>query len=90
MTRIVSNQQAVPGYPLNPQGQAKLLGDVMAAVRATPNGRGLGIFYWEPAWIAVPGNGWDPADPASGNGWENQALFDFDHRALVGAGRQPP
>jgi arabinogalactan endo-1,4-beta-galactosidase len=30
----------------------------------------------------VPGNGWDPADPSSGNGWENQALFDFNNRAL--------
>ena len=26
--------------------------------------------------------GWDPADPASGDGWENQALFDFDDRLL--------
>ncbi|GAA2251189.1 hypothetical protein GCM10010145_18470 [Streptomyces ruber] len=31
----------------------------------------------------VPGgNGWDPADPASGNGWENQALFGYHGRAL--------
>jgi arabinogalactan endo-1,4-beta-galactosidase len=37
---------------------------------------------WEPAWTAVPGNGWDPADPLSGNAWENQAMFDFDGRAL--------
>lgn len=26
--------------------------------------------------------GWDPADPASGDGWENQAWFDVDDRAL--------
>jgi arabinogalactan endo-1,4-beta-galactosidase len=30
----------------------------------------------------VPGNGWDPTDPTSGNAWENQALFGFDDRAL--------
>ena len=30
----------------------------------------------------VTGNGWDPADSASGNGWENQALFGYDDRAL--------
>jgi arabinogalactan endo-1,4-beta-galactosidase len=59
-----------------------MLAAIIAALRATPNGHGLGFFYWEPTWTAVPGNGWDPADPASGNGWENQALFDFDHRAL--------
>jgi arabinogalactan endo-1,4-beta-galactosidase len=57
-----------------------MLRDIMTVVRAVPAGRGLGIFYWEPTWTAVSGNGWDPADPASGNEWENQALFNFDHR----------
>ena len=38
--------------------------------------------WWEPAWTAVPGNGWDPTDPASGNAWENQAVFDWTGRAL--------
>ena len=38
--------------------------------------------YWEPAWTAVEGNGWDPADPTTGNAWENQAVFDFDGRLL--------
>ncbi|WP_225827470.1 glycosyl hydrolase 53 family protein [Streptomyces naphthomycinicus] len=38
--------------------------------------------YWEATWTAVAGNGWDPADAASGNGWENQALFGYDDRAL--------
>ena len=52
------------------------------AVAAVPNGRGLGVFYWEPAWTAVAGAGWDPTNPSSGNGWENQALFDYDDRAL--------
>jgi arabinogalactan endo-1,4-beta-galactosidase len=31
---------------------------------------------------SVPGNGVDPADPASGNVWDNRALFDYDGRAL--------
>ena len=34
------------------------------------------------SWTAVPGNGWNPADPTSGNNWENQALFDYQNRAL--------
>jgi arabinogalactan endo-1,4-beta-galactosidase len=34
----------------------------------------------------VPGAGWDPADLTSGDGWENQALFDFDDRALPALG----
>jgi hypothetical protein len=33
-------------------------------------------------WRVVDGAGWDPADPTSGDGWENQALFDYDNRAL--------
>lgn len=37
---------------------------------------------WEATWTARDGNGWDPADPSSGNGWEKQALFDHDDRAL--------
>ncbi|MGW7286253.1 glycosyl hydrolase 53 family protein [Streptomyces sp. NPDC054847] len=77
--------ELVPGYPASPAGQAAWIRDVMNVVEAVPNGRGLGVVYWEPAWTAVSGNGWDPADPASGNGWENQALFDYDNRLLPAA-----
>jgi arabinogalactan endo-1,4-beta-galactosidase len=38
--------------------------------------------YWEPTWYAVPGNNWDPYDPSTGSGWDNQALFDWSGRAL--------
>jgi arabinogalactan endo-1,4-beta-galactosidase len=55
-----------------------------------PNGRGLGVFYWDATWIAVPGNGWNPADPSSGNAWENQALFDFNYRPLPAMDRFRP
>jgi arabinogalactan endo-1,4-beta-galactosidase len=81
-TGNIISSHPVAGYDFTPQGQERLLADVMTIVRAVPGGHGLGIYYWEPAWTAVPGNGWDPADPASGNGWENQALFDFNNRAL--------
>lgn len=74
--------QLVSGYPATPEGQARNFRDVLSIVRAVPNGRGLGAFYWDATWTAVPGNGWDPSDPSSGNTWENQALFDFDSVAL--------
>jgi arabinogalactan endo-1,4-beta-galactosidase len=74
--------QLTPGYPATPEGQAAMLRAVMDVVRAVPNGRGLGIFYWDATWTGVPGNGWDPTEPSSGNAWENQALFDFNDRAL--------
>lgn len=75
---IGSTDQLVAGYPATPAGQAANLRDVLSVVRAVPNGRGLGVFYWDATWTAVTGNGWDPTDPASGNSWENQALFDFN------------
>ena len=74
--------QERPGYPFSPEGQAKILADIMTIVRAVPNGHGLGIMWWDATWTAVPGNGWDPARASSGNGWENQALFDYQNRAL--------
>lgn len=79
-----SSLQQAGGYPATPQGQADALRAVFNAVKAVPNGRGLGVFYWEPTWTAVNGNGWDPNNPSSGNGWENQALFDYNDRALTG------
>ena len=74
--------QLVPGYPATPAGQAANFRDVMSIVRAVPDGRGLGVFYWDPTWTGVIGNGWSPRDPSTGNAWENQALFDFGDRAL--------
>jgi len=70
------------GYPASAQGQTDAVRAVINVVRNVPNGRGLGFFYWEPTWTAVTGAGWDPTNPNSGNGWENQALFDYNSRAL--------
>ncbi|MEO3817999.1 arabinogalactan endo-1,4-beta-galactosidase [Plantactinospora sp. B24E8] len=72
--------QQVGGYPATPAGQAEAVRDMITTVSAVPGA--LGIFYWEPTWTAVDGAGWDPADPTSGDGWENQALFDYAGRAL--------
>ncbi|MEV6104502.1 glycosyl hydrolase 53 family protein [Streptomyces sp. NPDC051940] len=79
---IDRRDELVASYPATPAGQSAWLRDVMNVVEAVPGGRGLGVVYWEPAWTAVAGSGWDPADPASGNAWENQALFGYDDRAL--------
>ncbi|MGN9907322.1 glycoside hydrolase family 53 protein [Phytohabitans sp. LJ34] len=68
------------GYPATPQGQADALRDMFNVVAAVPGT--LGVVYWEPTWTAVDGAGWDPADPTSGDGWENQAVFDYSGRAL--------
>ncbi|MEV7738621.1 glycosyl hydrolase 53 family protein [Streptomyces sp. NPDC088921] len=63
------------GYPLSWQGQADNFTAVQNAARS--NGA-IGVFYWEPTWYAVTGNGWDPADiNNSGNGWDNMAVFNW-------------
>ena len=82
LENIANSSMVIPGYPYTPEGQRAMLRDVMAVVRAVPNGRGLGVFWWEATWTAVPGNGWDSTEPDSGNAWENQALFDYDEIVL--------
>lgn len=79
--QIDTSGELVNGYPATTAGQAAWLRDVLNIVEAVPNGRGLGVFYWEATWTAVTGNGWDPTDPSYGNGWVNQALFDYDNKA---------
>lgn len=82
LANIANRRLAVEGYPFTPNGQRLMLRDVMSVVRGVPDGRGLGVFYWDATWTAVPGNGWDTNDPKSENAWENQALFDYSNRAL--------
>jgi arabinogalactan endo-1,4-beta-galactosidase len=65
------------GLPATPEGQTQLLRDVVHAVASVP--QGLGVFYWEPAWVAAREAGWRTGD---GNGWANQTLFDARGRAL--------
>ncbi|MFJ8082334.1 arabinogalactan endo-beta-1,4-galactanase [Streptomyces sp. NPDC096205] len=77
------SSELVSGYPATVAGQTRWMNDVASIVEAVPNGRGLGVFYWEATWTAVTGNGWDPTDASSGNAWENQALFGYDDRALA-------
>jgi arabinogalactan endo-1,4-beta-galactosidase len=82
LANIANRKMAIEGYSFTPGGQRLMLRDVMSVVRAVANGRGLGVFYWDATWTAVPGNGWESTNPKSGNAWENQALFDYNDRAL--------
>ena len=40
-------------WEFTPQGQAEEVRAVMNAVNNVSNGKGLGVFYWEGAWISV-------------------------------------
>ena len=103
-------------YDISPQGQADEIRAVAEAVNnigdndGDGENDGLGVFYWEPAWVPVDtggkdnaelvdtwnkyGGGWateaageyDPNDAGlywGGSGVDNQALFDFDGKALA-------
>lgn len=77
-------------YPMTVQGQVDFTKDFLNRVANVVDNKGCGFFWWEPAWIPVPGSGW--ATPASleyihdkgpcGNEWANQALFDYEGNAL--------
>jgi arabinogalactan endo-1,4-beta-galactosidase len=57
-----------PGpFPETPEGQRQFLDEVHRAVLATPNGRGKGVFWWEPA-VSPPRN--------------SRGMFDDDGNAL--------
>jgi len=79
---IAREGQLIPGYPATVEGQSAWLRDLMQVVKDVPGGLAKGVFYWEPAWLGLKGCGWNPADPQSGNAWENQALFDFGGHVL--------
>ena len=74
-----ADMQKSVGYKASVQGQASMVRDVIQAVAQVPGGRGLGVFYWEPDWYPVPGAGWRTGE---GNAWDNQAMFDFNGKAL--------
>ncbi|WP_158602278.1 glycosyl hydrolase 53 family protein [Cohnella endophytica] len=74
------------GFPATPEGQAAEFTMVMNTVAHTTGGKGVGAFYWEPAWIPVPKDsngdyqaGWKVKE---GNAWDNQAMFDAHGNAL--------
>lgn len=81
---IVSDPEPVAGHPASPGSQSSMLEAIADVVKGVPDRLGRGVFWWEATWTAVEGNGWDPEDPSTGNGWENQALFDYESRALPG------
>jgi len=77
-------------FPMTKDGQYQFMKTLTELIASVPDSRGRGYYYWEPAWIPVPGSGW--ANEAAlaytkesgpgGNEWANQALFDYEGNAL--------
>ncbi len=67
------------GYKASVKGQENMIRAIMNVISEVPNNRGKGFFYWEPTWTGIKGAGWKTGE---GNGWDNQAMFDKNGKAL--------
>lgn len=65
-------------YPFTQQGQVNNLTDVIQAMHDIG---GIGVFYWEGAWVPVPGGSWE-ANSALwekyGAGWASSYAAEYD------------
>ncbi|MBK5896946.1 glycoside hydrolase family 53 protein [Catonella massiliensis] len=76
--------EKLTGYPATQKGQEDFLRELFKTVRNVKDGRGIGVFYWEPAWIPINDCTWasnsgckymnEKVEP--GNAMANMALFD--------------
>ena len=68
-------------YPISIEGQAKHVRDVFQAV-ANVGSKGLGVFYWEPAWLPVgSANQWAQNRAIweqHGSGWASSYAGEYD------------
>lgn len=74
-----ANEELAGGFKATVKGQENVIKKVMNVLSNVPYNKGKGFFYWEPDWIPKDGCGWKTGE---GNGWENQAMFDFKGKAL--------
>ncbi len=87
-----SDMEETGGYKATVQGQASYIHDVNEVVASVD--KGIGSFYWEPAWLPLEGTSWASTyahdylvEQGDGGGegmvsWANQALFDFNGHPL--------
>ncbi|MEN8812602.1 MAG: glycosyl hydrolase 53 family protein [Candidatus Arcticimaribacter sp.] len=71
----LDEQLILPEYPATPEGQRNFVRQIKTLTKELENG--IGFCYWGAELIAWKGNQSTDASP-----WENQALFDFNNKAL--------
>ncbi len=77
-------------FSMTPQGQADFTRALLDVIKNVPKDLGRGLFWWEAAWIPIPKSGWAnkggweyvKEKGPGGNEWANQALFDYNGKAL--------
>lgn len=68
---LFGSQPPLNGYPFTQQGQYDILTRISQAIK---DAGGIGIVYWEPAWITSEiKDSW-----GTGSSWENNAFFDYE------------
>lgn len=68
-------QLILPDFPATENGQKNFLNNIKTIVKQTNNG--IGFCYWGGEWVAFNGS-----EAKDGSSWENQALFNFENKAL--------
>lgn len=71
-------EENVLHFPPTPEGQAEYLRTLISIVCATPEGLGVGVFYWAGMW--VQNKTWGA--PEWSGDWEHRALFGEGGEAL--------
>jgi arabinogalactan endo-1,4-beta-galactosidase len=69
-------------WPVTVQGQADAIRACIAAVAAVGDA-GMGVYYWEPAWIPVPGATREERESLWerwGSGWATRAASEYDEK----------
>jgi len=72
---IGSSDQILPNFEATPLGQKNYLLQIQNSIKSSKFG--AGFCYWGAEWVAFRGN-----QATNGSSWENQALWDFNLKAL--------
>lgn len=75
-------------YDVSVDGQAQCLTDVFQAV-ADVGEKGIGVFYWEPAWLGKNGLSWYEQSELwkqYGSGWATEYAAEFDPEVTAAGG----
>ena len=71
----LEEQLILPQYPATPNGQKEFIESLKIIISNLENG--IGLSYWGAELIA-----WNGQESTNGSPWENQAIFDFNNKAL--------
>ena len=72
---IGDSSQILPQFSASIQGQKDYLNKIKYVISNTP--KGIGFAYWGAEFISFKGS-----EAKNGSSWENQALWDFNNKAL--------